>query len=47
METVKNFWASLDSAGRIAVIIGVVTVLLGAMFFGLDLTWVPKMLGVG
>jgi hypothetical protein len=44
---IKEFWASLDAAGRIAVIVGVVTLLIAAMFFGLDLSWIPGMLGAG
>jgi hypothetical protein len=44
---IRDFWASLDAAGCIAVIIGVVTALIAAMFFGLDLSWIPAALGVG
>lgn len=47
MQLIEDAWSSLDSAGRIAVIIGVVVLLGLAMWLGLDLSWVPKLLGVG
>ena len=45
MQLIKDAWASLDTTGRIALIIGVVTVLVAAMIFGLDLSWLPAWLG--
>lgn len=47
MQLIRDAWASLDTTGRIALIIGVVTVLVAAMFFGLDLSWLPAWLGAG
>lgn len=47
MQLLRDAWASLDSTGRIALIVGVVVVLLAAMWFGLDLSWIPAWLGAG
>ena len=45
MQLIRDAWSSLDTTGRIALIIGVVTVLVAAMFFGVDLSWLPAWLG--
>lgn len=47
MQLLREMWASLDSAGRIALIAGIVVALIAAMWFGLDLSWVPAWLGAG
>lgn len=45
MQLLKDAWNSLDNAGRVVLIIGVAIVLLAAMALGLDLSWLPALLG--
>jgi hypothetical protein len=47
MQLIRDAWAGLDNLGRTALIVGVVVVLVAAMYFGLDLSWVPVWLGAG
>lgn len=44
MQTVRDFWASLDSTGRIVAIVCVAALLGFALYLGVDLTWVPRFL---
>lgn len=45
MQLLKDAWNSLDNTGRIVLIIGVAIVLLAAMALGLDVSWLPALLG--
>ena len=44
MKLLRDLWASLDSAGRIVFLLCVAGLLALAMWLGLDLSWVPRLL---
>jgi len=44
MKLLRDAWASADSPTRIALIAGVTGLLGLALWLGVDLTWVPRLL---
>jgi hypothetical protein len=45
MNHLRDMWAGLDNMGRVVFVACIAVVLIAAMALGLDLSWIPEMLG--
>lgn len=45
MKILKGMWATLDNTGRVALIVCATALLALALWLGVDLAWVPALLG--
>lgn len=45
MKALRDAWNSLNMPGRAVLVVSVAVVLIAAMYFALDLSWIPGLLG--